>query len=807
MMLNFLRVSVFTGLVILALLLFFRRRGQKYAANLKYWVWILLTVRLLVPVPINLTLPSQAAQIPVVRELASAPQVIQENQITEYDIVPVTELGTQEGEESTIAARASVDAVQSVEPQAAETTDSRLPDMASVLAIVWAIGAVGFLAYHFLANLAFRRRVCRWGRPARDQALRTLVARAKKNTGVKGSLRLLILKDAASPMVMGFFHPTLILPQERWDATELYYVLRHEMTHLRRKDVLYKFLLLLANGLHWFNPAVWLLRARACQDLEITCDMAVMDGATRDVRVRYCETIMATAERSARMGYGMASTFGSTKKSIMERFQEIFTAAERKKGTAVLVIVLLVAILGCCSIGIAASSGSPEPLPEVSVVEEPAPAAASEGEESSPAEALEQQESALERQEQELIREKGGMLMNNPHFDISVFVPDSACEYISMDEEFCMYCIKDGVTLWSISEISLADYLWSYDHSYPEWPGEPFGGNTYLIGQGTDVMYLLGDYQNGTIPESQEIIADFLERNDIVTNPVCTSPHYKVGTVNTEESEGLAEDHVVWEDALVTTDGIKLGMYSGEVLALLGTPDSDEVYSINQDDAYRQMLYGEKMFNFALCADCRQYHLVGISSQAESAVHMPLGFDYGVSLETVLSYFDAVDSVPAIGNKLYYVDSWHYAVYEPLADTGLVSIRIYAGDYYWDIGFSRNQTIHYSNLEYVDIMVPGHTEASGQGNYEIVAEILKAEGIPYDRNSYVTESEPAPTTTPVPTPVPTPTPTPVPTPTPTPDPTPTPTPEPTPTPTPTVQESQPPSPTPGSIEPSPAVAE
>lgn len=137
----------------------------------------------------------------------------------------------------------------------------------------------------------------------------------------------------------------LILPQEEWDATELYYVLRHEMTHVRRKDILYKTLLLLANGIHWFNPAAWLLRFRASQDLEISCDMLIMEGAPEEVRRRYCETILSAAQRSTMRGLGTSTTFGSTKRSIMERFREIFDERRRKKGIPVLIFVVLMVLL------------------------------------------------------------------------------------------------------------------------------------------------------------------------------------------------------------------------------------------------------------------------------------------------------------------------------------------------------------------------------------------------------------------------------------------------------------------------------
>lgn len=515
-----LRISVSTGLTVLILMLFFLGVKQRYAAKLKYWVWLLLALRLLVPVTV--TLPEAVGRIPVVRQATQA-------QIVIMGRLSGTEAAAVEQQEENLSP-----------PADRGETETKTPVTgASVPVIIWAVGAGVFLGYHFLVNLAFRRYVRRWGRSVKNPEVRALVARARKNAGIRQPLRVLVLKEAGSPMVMGLWRPTLILPQEDWDATELYYVLRHEMTHLKRRDILYKTILLLCNGIHWFNPLIWMLRARAYQDLEIACDMEVVDGATQTVRMQYCETIMATAQRNALRGFGMATTFGSTKKSIMERFREIFSADNRKKGILVLSVVILVVVLCGATVAVDAA------------LEPSAGAEGSRTEESGAA-----------------------VTMRNDYFSPVITVPESAKDYILADNpDYVFYCVKDQVLLWGVSCMKTAEVYETYDREFAVdmeyFIVEALAPDVYMIGRDTsDNVWLLTVFCAGNVPESQNIISWFLTDNGIEANPYCITPYYSA-----EGAEEAAQQHLdvtdperIYAAAMVRMEAVNSRGFDQEIL-------------------------------------------------------------------------------------------------------------------------------------------------------------------------------------------------------------------------------------------------
>ena len=159
------------------------------------------------------------------------------------------------------------------------------------LKILWAAGVVLLLG----ANLAQAWRARRLVRGAADirgqsgirHALRSLPA-------VPSSLRICETDQLRSPALCGVFHPVIFLPvgwAETLTPQELRCVLAHEIGHLRRGDILWRWAFLLVRALHWFNPLVWLAFYRMRVDRELACDALALSYAREDENQPYGRTI------------------------------------------------------------------------------------------------------------------------------------------------------------------------------------------------------------------------------------------------------------------------------------------------------------------------------------------------------------------------------------------------------------------------------------------------------------------------------------------------------------------------------------
>jgi len=110
-------------------------------------------------------------------------------------------------------------------------------------------------------------------------------------------LQILQSDRITTPIAVGIIRPRIILPKAICnDQSALKYILAHEYFHIRRFDMLWKLLALVAVCIHWFNPLAWVLLILFNRDLEITCDEMVLHHFGETERVSYAHTLIDMIE-------------------------------------------------------------------------------------------------------------------------------------------------------------------------------------------------------------------------------------------------------------------------------------------------------------------------------------------------------------------------------------------------------------------------------------------------------------------------------------------------------------------------------
>ncbi|MDE7299093.1 MAG: M56 family metallopeptidase, partial [Lachnospiraceae bacterium] len=144
----------------------------------------------------------------------------------------------------------------------------------------------------------------------------------------------------SAPVTCGIVSPVILLPKTTdWDNSEqLRMVLEHEAVHIRRFDIVYKWLLAAAAALHWFNPLVWAMYYLADRDIELSCDEAVIRKLGSCKRQDYALALLNFEEK--RMLSPTASGFGGS--AVRERIEAIMKI-NKKSTIAMALAVLLIA--------------------------------------------------------------------------------------------------------------------------------------------------------------------------------------------------------------------------------------------------------------------------------------------------------------------------------------------------------------------------------------------------------------------------------------------------------------------------------
>jgi beta-lactamase regulating signal transducer with metallopeptidase domain len=141
-----------------------------------------------------------------------------------------------------------------------------------------------------------------------------------------------------SPAVYGIFRPKIVLP-EKCEGKNREFVLRHEKTHVRRKDNLWRLLGFIAASVHWFNPLSWLFLKAFLADLELACDESAVAGLKEKERKEYALSLLG-AVRSKNM---FVSAFGGAK--VRTRIENLVSYKQMTLFSAVCFGLLVAAVI------------------------------------------------------------------------------------------------------------------------------------------------------------------------------------------------------------------------------------------------------------------------------------------------------------------------------------------------------------------------------------------------------------------------------------------------------------------------------
>ncbi|MCL1854059.1 MAG: hypothetical protein FWF88_13725 [Peptococcaceae bacterium] len=164
--------------------------------------------------------------------------------------------------------------------------------------------------------------------------------------------RLCLSPMAGTPMLVGFFRPMIVLPDKDYTDIQLKNVLLHELTHLRRFDVVIKCLSVFACALHWFNPLVWLARREIDRTCELSCDAAVIRTMNAEDKKNYGHTLIALASHAKVSRAVLSVTLYEKKNSIKERLTLIKRfSPDKPVNLLVSAFFLVAAIVAACLLG------------------------------------------------------------------------------------------------------------------------------------------------------------------------------------------------------------------------------------------------------------------------------------------------------------------------------------------------------------------------------------------------------------------------------------------------------------------------
>ena len=347
----FLSMSVSGSLLILLLLLGKRFLQNKISRQWQYYIWLIVVLRLLLPFGPETSLMGKTYQA-VDLAITQAVSLPQQQPIQNKPVQ-----GSSGGNLAP-AVEAELDSERLSGPTDDLTAARPLQDIWALFIdhiwLVWLVAALGLLIRKITIYQGFMRYIGAGLAPVSNTEMLNRLSIIAEQSGVKRPIELCVNPLVSSPLLIGFFHPCIVLPSENIPEKDFRYIILHELIHYKRRDMFYKWLVQVTVCLHWFNPLAHLMSREMTKACEFSCDEAVLAKMGCDSAQDYGKTLLdamaAVGKYKESLG---AVTLSENKRLLKERLEAIMRFKGRSKTARLLAVVLaLCVVLGAAFIGV-----------------------------------------------------------------------------------------------------------------------------------------------------------------------------------------------------------------------------------------------------------------------------------------------------------------------------------------------------------------------------------------------------------------------------------------------------------------------
>lgn len=230
----------------------------------------------------------------------------------------------------------------------AEVSINELP-VKTIIQIVWFIGSLivgGFLG---MAHLRFRRRLRRCREEAAHKG-------SCMNAINKRCVPVYRVKRLESPCLVGFFRPAIYIGADvDMDSDIFRYAVAHEEVHYLHRDHIWAFMRAVLVTIYWFHPFVWIAAAASARDGELACDYGTVRKIGEEKRFAYGEMLLSFSRvKKGNRIYSYGTMLRPGKSELKKRILRLTKANGSRMWAGILTAAFMVVLAGCAFTGTAA---------------------------------------------------------------------------------------------------------------------------------------------------------------------------------------------------------------------------------------------------------------------------------------------------------------------------------------------------------------------------------------------------------------------------------------------------------------------
>ena len=324
-------IGIFVGAFIL---LVRKILDKKISPKWKCIIWILLMVELVVPIKFTIPYKYKNTEIMSISGLAEPIQNISSYNQTTND----EEITVKKAENNT-------DSIIQNNTEDKKQEENKNICVNLILPLLWIAGILINLVFIIFGERNIKKNIK--GKKYIDKNLKNLLEECKAKLHIKNNVEIMLQEFKKTPSIIGVFKPKILITQEflGQDEKTKKYIIMHELSHYKRKDPIFNYILLLITIIHWFNPFVWLFFKKIRQDIELATDEIVLDKLKNDEKKEYGMTLINSLNIFQEEKYTAKLLCVTDDSKNMERRIKMVKLSEKFKNNKLLIAIISIIII------------------------------------------------------------------------------------------------------------------------------------------------------------------------------------------------------------------------------------------------------------------------------------------------------------------------------------------------------------------------------------------------------------------------------------------------------------------------------
>jgi len=285
--------------------------------QVRYALWIIVLIKLILPPTWSSQNSISSLVQPVVRKTLNGQFAVFSGDITRKQIPSRITFPTP-----TNVARVAQDIQKrgdKLTPEDIKSLKSKEAPKANWQVFAMATWILGMLIFITMLTIKIKK-LHEWHRQQKERKtipvwFHELLLQTSKRLKMQRLPAIVFSDQAVTPAIYGIFHPVLLFPANYFDNLshkEAEHVLLHELSHIKRGDLLLHALTLALQIIYWFNPLLLWVRKHIKHIREICCDLSVahiLKEKTKEYRQTLVDTARELLTESVEPGMGLLGVF------------------------------------------------------------------------------------------------------------------------------------------------------------------------------------------------------------------------------------------------------------------------------------------------------------------------------------------------------------------------------------------------------------------------------------------------------------------------------------------------------------------